>query len=100
MGSNRKAVVGAFVVAGTLLFAFGLFLIGDRRLLFARQFEIATTFGKVSGLQVGTKVRVEGYDAGEVLEIRIPPRPSERFVVRMRIQIGRATCRDMSGSSV
>ena len=86
MGSNRKAVVGAFVIAGTILFAFALFLIGDRRLLFAQQFEIATNFGKVSGLQVGTKVRVEGYDAGEVLEIRIPSRPSERFVVRMRIR--------------
>src|SRR5688572_323196 len=86
MSSNRKAVVGAFVIAGTILFAFALFLIGDRRLLFARQFEIATNFGKVSGLQVGTKVRVEGYDAGEVLEIRIPSRPSERFVVRMRIR--------------
>ena len=37
MGSNRKAVVGAFVIAGTILFAFALFLIGDRRLLFAHR---------------------------------------------------------------
>lgn len=85
MGSNRKAVVGAFVLAGTLLFGFALFLIGDRRMLFQPQFEIGTTLGKVSGLQVGTKVRVEGYDAGEVTEIRIPSRPSDRFLIRMRV---------------
>jgi phospholipid/cholesterol/gamma-HCH transport system substrate-binding protein len=82
----RGALVGAFVIGGLLLFGGGLFLIGDRRLLFARQFEIATTLGKVTGLQVGSRVRVAGLDAGEVLEIALPARPSERFRVRMRLR--------------
>ncbi len=86
MGSTRNAIVGTFVVAGLLLFAVGLFLIGDRRLLFTPSFELNTTFTKVSGLQVGTKVRVAGLDAGEVLEIAIPVRPSEPFTVRMRLR--------------
>jgi len=86
MESKKGALVGAFVVGGVLLFAVGLFMIGDRRLLFTGHFEAATTFGKVTGLQVGTRVRLAGLDAGEVLEIRIPPRPSERFLVRMRIR--------------
>jgi len=43
-----RVVVGAFIVGGILLFAGGLFLIGDRRLLFARQFELSATFGKVT----------------------------------------------------
>ncbi len=86
MTQVRGAIVGAFVVGGLVLFATGLFLIGDRRLLFQRQFEFNTSFGKVTGLELGTSVRLAGLDAGEVLEIRIPSRPSERFLVRMRVR--------------
>lgn len=86
MAARKEALVGVFVVGGVLLFAVGLFMIGDRRLLFTGNFEVGTTFGKVTGLQVGTRVRLAGLDAGEVLEIRVPPRPSERFLVRMRIR--------------
>ena len=86
MTRTRAASVGAFVLLGLLLFGGGLFLIGDRRLLFAKQFELNATFGKVTGLQVGTRVRLAGLEAGEVLEIQIPPRPNERFRVRMRVR--------------
>jgi phospholipid/cholesterol/gamma-HCH transport system substrate-binding protein len=84
--SRMSVVVGAFMVGGILLFVGGLFLIGDRRLLFARQFELNATFGKVTGLQVGGRVRLAGFDAGEVLEIGIPSRPSDPFRVRMRVR--------------
>ena len=85
MSSTRNAIVGAFVLGGLVLFAGGLFLIGDRRSLFAEQFEVTTSFTRVTGLQVGTNVRVAGLDAGEVLEIRVPPAPSQPFIVRMRL---------------
>ena len=51
--------VGIFVTVGLALFAVGLFLIGDRRLLFVPFHEVESTFTKVTGVQVGTKVRVE-----------------------------------------
>jgi len=86
MTRMRGAFVGAFVVGGLLLFGCGLFLIGDRRLLFSPQFELNSTFGRVTGLQIGTRVRVAGLDAGEVLEIVLPSRPSDRFRVRMRLR--------------
>jgi phospholipid/cholesterol/gamma-HCH transport system substrate-binding protein len=86
MQRNRMALVGGFVLLGILVFALGLFLIGDRRMLFAKHFEIATTFGKVTGLVVGTPVRLAGLTAGEVIEIGVPSRPSERFLVRMRVR--------------
>ena len=86
MQRKRGAMVGGFVLAGIVVFGLGLFLIGDRRLLFSRQFEVTTTFGKVTGLVNGTPVRLAGLNAGEVLEITTPSRPSERFVVRMRIR--------------
>jgi phospholipid/cholesterol/gamma-HCH transport system substrate-binding protein len=82
----RGAVVGAFVLGGLLIFGGGLFLIGDRRLLFSEQFELNATFGRVTGLEVGTQVRLAGLRAGEVLEVRVPSRPSDPFLVRMRLR--------------
>src|SRR5262245_8053115 len=82
----RNAFVGAFVIVGLLLFGGGLFLIGDRRLLFARQFELSSTSGKITGLRTGTPVRIAGLDAGEVLEIQVPARPSQPFRIRMRLR--------------
>ena len=86
MGSPRLAVVGTFVIGGLLLFAVGLFMIGDRRLLFAERFEVEADFGNVTGIAIGTGVRLAGFDAGEVLGIEIPLNPGERFVVRMRVR--------------
>ena len=86
MNRMRGALIGAFVLGGLLLFGGGLFLIGDRRLLFVEQFEINSTFGKVTGLQVGTTVTVAGLTAGEVMDITLPSRPSDRFRVRMRLR--------------
>ena len=86
MGSPRLALVGAFVIGGLLLFAVGLFLIGDRRLLFSEQFEIEADFGNVAGVEVGTGVRLSGLPAGEVVDIAIPRGPDGRFVVRMRVR--------------
>jgi len=86
MGSPRLAWVGTFVVGGLLLFAVGLFLIGDRRLLFAEHFEVEADFGNVTGIVVGTNVRLAGLDAGEVLGLVIPSSPGEQFAVRMRVR--------------
>ena len=86
MGSPRLALVGAFVAGGLLLFAVGLFMIGDRRLLFAEHFEVEADFGNVTGVQVGTSVRLSGLPAGEVIGITIPRVPGGRFLVRMRVR--------------
>jgi phospholipid/cholesterol/gamma-HCH transport system substrate-binding protein len=82
----RAVRIGAFVLLGTALFAVGLFLIGDRRLLFAKQYELETSFTKVTGIQVGAKVRVSGLDAGEVINLDVPTAPTSPFVVRMRVR--------------
>jgi len=86
MGESKLAAVGAFVIGGLLLFAVGLFMIADRRLLLTDRFTLNTEFNRVTGLQVGTIVRVSGLDAGEVTQIQIPSTPSEGFVVSMRVR--------------
>src|SRR5687768_1303750 len=86
MPKNRLAAVGVFVIGGLLLFAAGLFLIGDRRMLFADTLRVYAEFKQVAALDNGAKVRVAGVDAGEVEEIIVPAGPSDRFRVRMRVR--------------
>ena len=68
-----------------LLFVLGLFMIGDRRALFSRDFELYTEFSRLGGIQNGAIVRVAGADAGEVEEIRVPRNPSEKFRLKLRV---------------
>ncbi len=85
MPSSRNYVVGLFVVTGVLLFAVGLFMIGDRRKLFSKDFEVVAEFKELGGLQDGANVKVGGMDAGEVIDIEVPPQPQSKFRVRMRV---------------
>ncbi len=85
MTASRKIIVGLFVIGGFVLFALGLFWIGDRRLLFSESLELETQFANLSGLKTGSKVMVSGMDAGEVLVIHVPTRPQDKFRVRFRV---------------
>lgn len=86
MGSRRQALVQTFLAGGILLFAVALFAVRDGRLLFTKRLEIAADFGNVTGITIGTGVRLAGIEAGEVLDIEIPPNPGERFLVHMRVR--------------
>lgn len=86
MQKSKPIAVGAFVIVGILLFALGLFLIGNRRMMFADTIEIYAEFSRVSGLQNGATVRVAGLDAGEVETIHLPTSPSGRFRIKLRVR--------------
>ena len=86
MARNRLVAVGAFVVLDLLLFALGLFFIGNRRMLWSDTFEAYAEFSKISGLESGAKVRVSGMDAGEVEEIHVPKGPAGKFRLKMRVR--------------
>jgi hypothetical protein len=47
----RVAGAGVFVLGGLLLFAVGLFLIGDRQMAFAKKITVYTELKKITGLQ-------------------------------------------------
>ena len=86
MTPTRLAGIGAFVIGGILLFAIGLFLIGERRMLFQKKFTLYTQFSRISGLQPGAPVKVNGMGAGEVETIEVPASPASKFRVRLRIR--------------
>ena len=81
----RLAGVGIFVVVGLILFGSGLFMIGDRQMLFAKKFIIYTEFKKITGLQPGAIVRVSGAKAGSITSILPPKTPGGRFLVKFEV---------------
>ena len=85
MLSSQKIAIGVFVLGGLVLFALGLFWIGQRRFLFSDNIELYAEFGNVSGLKAGSRVRVAGMDGGEVLYIGVPPALAGKFRVKFRV---------------
>ena len=83
---NRAIAVGAFVIATIILFGVGLYLIGNRRMMFTDTVQIFAEYRRIAGLQPGAIVRVAGLDAGEVEQVSIPTSPSANFRVRLRVR--------------
>jgi phospholipid/cholesterol/gamma-HCH transport system substrate-binding protein len=83
--SARVAGVGVFVLGGLLLFAVGLFMIGDRQMAFAKKVTVYTEFKKITGLAPGAAVRVSGAKAGSITQILPPDTPSGKFRVELEI---------------
>jgi phospholipid/cholesterol/gamma-HCH transport system substrate-binding protein len=86
MVSSKLVGAGAFVVMGVLLFTVGLFMIGERRMLFEDRMSVYTEFAKLGQLQMGAVVTVAGANAGEVTDIVIPASPAGKFRVKMEIR--------------
>lgn len=86
MHRSRIVGAGAFVLIGILLFTGVLFTIGNRRSLFSDRFTVYTEYATLGELQPGAIVRVAGMEAGEVTDISIPRRASDRFRVEMKLR--------------
>jgi phospholipid/cholesterol/gamma-HCH transport system substrate-binding protein len=78
-------VVGIFVLSAVLLLTLGLFLIGNRQKAFAHHVDLFTSLNDVNGISPGSKVRVSGFEAGEVTAIEIPDRPSDKFRLKLHV---------------
>jgi phospholipid/cholesterol/gamma-HCH transport system substrate-binding protein len=83
--SRRQAVFLALVVlTGLGLGVLGLFAVGSRHWL-GEAFHVRAAFPDVAGVEVGTRVRVQGLDAGEVEAIDLPAAPGQPVVLRLRV---------------
>lgn len=82
---TNYAGVGVFVVLTLMLFSTGLFFIGDRQRAFSHHIDYFTDIADVNGLASGSKVRVAGFDAGQLQSLQIPDRPSGKFRLQLHI---------------
>ncbi|MBL8823730.1 MAG: MCE family protein [Planctomycetia bacterium] len=93
--SRKQAwLFAAAVVIGLLLFAFGLFSIGDKQQLWNGTFNITMKVGNAAGLEPGTRVRIQGVPAGQVASIEQPVQRGGDLLVTLKLD-GR--CRALLG---
>ena len=83
---NHNVIVGVFVTAAIVLFGACLFLIGNQHKAFNRHIVFYTNFHNVDGLPKGATVRVDGMDAGELVNIEIPSGPAQKFRLKMNVE--------------
>src|SRR5579862_4238346 len=80
---SRSFRIGLFMLATMAIFAVGVFLIGREESRFKSNYLVRSDFGNVSGLSVGSDVRVGGIREGTVRSIQLPKTPDGRVVVSM-----------------
>ena len=82
----QAAVLGAAVLAGLGLGAWGLFRVGDRHQLWADTFTLQVGFPRLQGVGVGTPVRVRGVEAGVVTAVELPAdAPDAPLTLRLQL---------------
>jgi len=75
--------LGVFIAGALLVFAAGVFLIGQNRMLFRSTYRLNAEFKTVAGLEGGAEVRVAGIRKGAVRRIDLPQRPDLKARIEM-----------------
>src|SRR5262245_59896560 len=81
----QALVLGSIVVAALILGGYALFAIQERRGLGADAFTVHAGFRDIGGVEVGTRVRVQGIESGQVEAIRPPELPGDPVKLRLRM---------------
>lgn len=68
---RQNVKLGAFVLAGLVLFAAALFVIGQENTFLNRTFTLAAVFKNIEGLKHGDKVWLSGVKIGTVKDVQI-----------------------------
>jgi phospholipid/cholesterol/gamma-HCH transport system substrate-binding protein len=82
----QALVLGLVVFAGTGLAGVGLFAVGSRGWYGKDTLHVRASFPEVRGVEEGTRVRVQGIEAGEVAGIIAPDGPGNPVLLRLRIK--------------
>jgi phospholipid/cholesterol/gamma-HCH transport system substrate-binding protein len=82
----QAVLLGLVVLVGLGLAGVGLFGIGSQQRLWGSSFEVYTGFPNARGVEEGTRVRVQGKDAGEVVSVELAEDPGQN--VRLKLRLG------------
>lgn len=84
--TRRQAWLLALVVClGLGLLGYGLFSIGDQQQLWHGTYAITIKISNAGGLDVGTRVRIQGVQAGQVVAIDQPLQRGGDLLVKLRL---------------
>jgi phospholipid/cholesterol/gamma-HCH transport system substrate-binding protein len=81
----QAVLLGTAVVLGLGLLTSGLFAVGSRQWLWSDTFHVRVGFRQIRGVEAGTRVRVQGIEAGEVEAVEPPTTPGGDVVLRLRL---------------
>ncbi|MCX8057009.1 MAG: MlaD family protein [Ignavibacteria bacterium] len=82
----KGARLGLFTFLGTVILVIGIFLIGNKDLLFQDTFELKAYFPSVEGLRVGSPVRLTGINVGSIKSIEFIADTTSKILITMRIR--------------
>jgi phospholipid/cholesterol/gamma-HCH transport system substrate-binding protein len=77
---TKEKKVGLFVVAGLLVMALGVFLIGENRKFWQRKVTYTVIYSDVAGLRAGSPISMGGVDVGTVAKVTYAPDPQDPHV--------------------
>jgi phospholipid/cholesterol/gamma-HCH transport system substrate-binding protein len=93
--------LGLFIAGSLVILAIGIFLIGNREMLFTSTYNLKSDFQTVAGLSPGADVRVGGIHEGTVKRIELPKRPDGKITVVMDLhQATRGVLKNDSVASI
>lgn len=78
--------LGLIILVSLVLAGGGLFAVGSRGWFGKDSLSLRAGFGSIRGVEVGTRVRIQGIDAGEVVTLEPPAFPGGPVVLHMRIK--------------
>jgi len=82
----QALVLGVVVVLSLGLASAGLFAVGSRGWFGGNSLTVGVGFPAIHGVEVGTRVRIQGIDAGEVTELEPPRQPGGPVILRLRLK--------------
>jgi phospholipid/cholesterol/gamma-HCH transport system substrate-binding protein len=82
----QALLLGLIVLSASGLAAAGLFAVGSKGWYGKDALHVRVGFPEIRGVEVGTRVRIQGMDAGEVVRIDPPDGPHQPVLVRLRIK--------------
>jgi phospholipid/cholesterol/gamma-HCH transport system substrate-binding protein len=82
---GQAILLGLVVVVALVLIGGGLFAVGDHHQLWHGSYHVSVTLPSAGGLDVGSRVRVQGVNAGQVVALEQPAVRGGAIVVRLRL---------------
>lgn len=82
----QATLLGLIVLLGITLAVLGLFAVGSRGWFGKNPLHVRVGFAEIRGVEVGTRVRIQGIDAGEVVNILPPDSPEGLVVLRLALK--------------
>ena len=82
----QAVVLGLIVLTSVGLGVVGLFAVAARSWYGADALTVQVGFEQIGGVEVGTRVRLQGMDAGEVVAIQPPSDPGGLVVLQLRLK--------------